>query len=275
MYNQRMVKLGTERSVIREIFEYGNARKRQIGEDKVFDFSLGNPSVPAPDCVRKEAERLLRSVPAQVLHGYTSAAGAMEVRQAVADDYKRRWGVPMCAELVYMTCGAAASLSAALGAVCNAGDEVIVLSPFFPEYRVFIAQAGASVVPVPTKKNFHLDLSAIERAITSKTAAIIVNSPNNPTGVVYSQAELAALAGILKEASQRRGAPIVLLSDEPYRELTYGAEVPCIMSLYADTVACYSFSKSLSLAGERIGYVAVSPRCTGAEQLFAAVCGAG
>ena len=273
--NKTMQHLGEERSVIREIFEYGNARKREIGEENVFDFSLGNPSVPAPPEVNAEIARLIADMPSVQLHGYTSAAGAPEVRAAVADYLKAQFGTPVSASRVYMTCGAAASLTITLAAMSEAGDEFVVVAPYFPEYRVFIEQAGGKVVEAKAAENFHLDLAAVDRAIGAHTKAIILNSPNYPTGAVYGKEELAALAALLQKKSEARGAPVYLIADEPYRELTYGAEVPCLLNIYPNTVLCYSFSKSLSLAGERIGYIAVPDACADADALFAAVCGAG
>ena len=273
--NQTMRHLGEERSVIREIFEYGNARKKEIGEENVFDFSLGNPSVPAPPEVNAEIARLIADMPPVKLHGYTSAAGAPEVRAAVAAYLQTQFGAPVSASRVYMTCGAAASLTISLAAMSEAGDEFVVVAPCFPEYRVFIERAGGKVVEAQAATDFHLDLAALARAVGSRTKAVILNSPNNPTGAVYGREELAALAALLAEKSAERGAPVYLIADEPYRELTYGAEVPCLLNIYPDTVLCYSFSKSLSLAGERIGYIAVPDGCTDADALFAAVCGAG
>ena len=273
--NKTMQHLGEERSVIREIFEYGNARKREIGEENVFDFSLGNPSVPAPPEVNAEIARLIADMPSVQLHGYTSAAGAPEVRAAVAGYLKAQFGAPVSASRVYMTCGAAASLTITLAAMSEAGDEFVVVAPYFPEYRVFIEQAGGKVVEAKAAENFHLDLAALDRAIGAHTKAVILNSPNNPTGAVYGKEELAALAALLQKKSEARGAPVYLIADEPYRELTYGAEVPCLLNIYPNTVLCYSFSKSLSLAGERIGYIAVPDACADADALFAAVCGAG
>lgn len=275
MFNQKNIDLGRERSVIRELFEYGNKRKQEIGAENVFDFSLGNPSVPAPDCVREEIENLLKDTPPEVLHGYTSAAGAPGVRAAVATYLCRNFNVPVKAEHVYMTCGAAASLTITLSAVCNAGDEVVVITPCFPEYRVFIEAAGAKAVEARADGCFHLDPDAIGKAIGKRTKAIILNSPNNPTGAVYEASELVALAKLLEEKSRQNGAPVYLLADEPYRELSYDKQVPFPMSYYKNTVLLYSFSKSLSLAGERIGYIAVHPDCTDADELFHAVCGAG
>lgn len=275
MFNEAAKKLGEERSVIREIFEYGNARKRAIGAENVFDFSLGNPSVPPPPAVGEEIARLLREMPPVALHGYTSAAGAPEVRAAVAGHICATSGVPMTAEGVYMTCGAAASLVITLHALCEKGDEFVVVTPCFPEYGVFIRSAGGTPVAAASDERFHLDMAALERAIGARTKGIILNSPNNPTGAVYAEEELSALAELLARKSRERGAPVFLIADEPYRELVYGARVPYPMAHYADTIVCYSFSKSLSLAGERIGYIAVSPRCAGAADLFSAVCGAG
>ena len=214
MFNGEMQKLGQTRSVIRELFEYGARRKKEIGEENVFDFSLGNPSVPAPACVKEEIISLLEEVPAQILHGYTSAAGLYEARKAVSDYIQCAFGAPMSPDLVYMTCGAAASLTVALGAILKEGDEVVVFAPFFPEYRVFIEGAGGKCVPVPTDKSFHPDLCALEAALTDKTRAVIVNSPNNPTGAVYGEEEIKEIAALLRKKS-RAGEPIILLADEP------------------------------------------------------------
>lgn len=275
MVNENMKKLGEERSVIREIFEYGNKRAREIGRENVFDFSLGNPNVPAPDCVREEIERLLKVLPAEELHGYTSAAGAPDVRQSVAEFIQSAFGVPARADLIYITAGAAASLTITLNALCEKGDEFVVVAPYFPEYRVFIERAGGKVTEAKTDEKFRLDLGALEKAIGNRTKAVILNSPNNPTGVIYSEEEIKLLAELLKKKSEKKGAPVYLIADEPYRELTYGEGVPYLPKHYENTIVCYSFSKSLSLAGERIGYIFIPPALKGAEALFAAVCGAG
>ncbi len=275
MFNQTMQKLGAERSAIRELFEYGNARKKEIGEENVFDFSLGNPNVPAPACVTEEIIRLAREMPPEKLHGYSSAPGLYEVRLAVANYIQSTFGVPMSADLVYMTCGASASLTSLFSALLIRGEEVVVPAPYFPEYGVFIGQAGGKIVPAETDARFHLDLGNIERAITPTTKAVLVNSPNNPTGAVYSEEEMTALGALLRRKSIGRKTPIFLIADEPYRELCYEKSPVYPMAVYPHTVVLYSFSKSVSLAGERIGYVAVSPVCTGAKELFDAVCGAG
>ncbi len=275
MVNERMKGLGTERSAIRELFEYGNARAKDIGREKVFDFSLGNPNVPAPQKVKEEILRLLEEVPAETLHGYTSAPGDFSVRRSVAEFLTKESGVNVPAELVYMTCGAAASLTATLHALCNEGDEFVAIAPYFPEYKVFAEGAGGTLVSARAKDDFHLDIDELDRVIGKRTKAVLLNSPNNPTGVVYGAEEWTALSALLARKSEEKGEAIYLISDEPYRELTYGAAVPYPMAFYPNTVVCYSFSKSLSLAGERIGYVAVSPRAQNAEDVFAAICGAG
>lgn len=275
MVDAYLQKLGEERSAIRELFEYGNRRKAEIGAEKVFDFSLGNPSVPAPRFVREEIERLLNTLPAEELHGYTSAPGLFSVREEVARSVRENYGVPMTPDLVYMTCGAAASLAILFKAILAPGEEIAVLAPFFPEYRVFIEAAGGKCAPIPTKEDFHLDMEALERGIGRNTRAIVVNSPNNPTGVVYGEEELMSLAALLKRKSEEHGEPVLLVADEPYRALVYGKAVPYLPALYPETAVCYSFSKALSLAGERIGYIAISPKCEAPARLFAAVCGAG
>ena len=275
--NPMMRELGARRSVIRELFEYGSRRKREIGAENVFDFSLGNPSVPAPDTVRTELIRLLTETPAVELHGYTTAAGDMGVRQAIADYLNRTYGVGVDAKYMYLTVGAAASLTISLTAILNPGDEVVLLAPYFPEYRVFVECTGARVVPVLSNpSDFQPDFAALEAAISPSVRAVIVNSPNNPTGAVLTEESIRRLATLLQTKQEQYGLPIYLISDEPYRELVYGdVEVPYITKYYANTLVCYSFSKSLSLPGERIGYVLLSPRAEEADVLYEAICGAG
>ncbi len=275
--NETMRGLGARRSVIRELFEYGCRRKAEIGEDKVFDFSLGNPSVPAPDAVSDELMRLLRETSPAVLHGYTSAAGDKNTRLAVANYLNRTYDAHADADLIYMTVGAAASLTVSLSAILNAGDEVILLAPFFPEYRVFVERTGAKAVPVLSDmESFQPDFAALEAAINEKTAAIIVNSPNNPSGAVLGEESIRRLSALLGKKQSEYGHPIYLISDEPYRELIYsGEKLPYFTNYYDNTVVCYSFSKSLSLPGERIGYILVSSRARDAKTLFEAICGAG
>lgn len=279
MLSQEMLGYGKKGSVIRELFEYGNRRKAEIGAENVYDFSLGNPSVPAPPIVNETLIRLLEEEDSLSLHGYTSGPGAMPTRAAIAGYINQNWQMDASPANIYMTVGAAASLTITLNAlICpGAGEQVLAFAPFFPEYRVFAEHAGAEFIAVPSDDvTFQIDFDRLESAITSKTKAIIVNSPNNPTGAVLTEACIARLADFLREKEMEYGHPIYLISDEPYRELVYGdVEVPYIPCYYDDTVVCYSFSKSLSLPGERIGYIFVSPRAAQSGDLFAAVCGAG
>ena len=276
MLNEKMVGLGSRRSVIREIFEYGKKRKAEIGEENVFDFSLGNPSVPTPAAVTAALERIIKETDPVRLHGYTSAQGDTAVRAKIAESIEKRFGFPANKDLIYMTCGAAASLTVTLNALINSGDEVIISAPFFPEYRVFAENAGARVVTVQCREpDFQLDIKAIESAVTKKTKAIIINSPNNPTGAVFSPDTVKALSDMLNDKQAEYGTDIYIIADEPYRELSYGAEVTYIPKYYANTVVCYSYSKSLSLPGERIGYIFIPESANDSKKLYAAVCGAG
>ncbi|MBR2043410.1 MAG: pyridoxal phosphate-dependent aminotransferase [Clostridia bacterium] len=277
MLNEKMLKLGTASSAIRQLFEYGKMRKAEIGEDKVFDFSIGNPSVPAPKSVDDTIKTLIETEDSVLLHGYTSAPGDMAVRTKIAEYIKETSGVNATAANIYMTCGAAASLTISLTALANEGDEVILLAPFFPEYRVFAERAGFKCVVVNCREpDFQIDISALEKAINKNTKAIIINSPNNPTGVVFSEATVKELSALLNKKQEEYGKEIFLISDEPYRELVYGdVTVQFPARYYANTIVCYSFSKSLSLPGERIGYIFVSPECKDSALVFAAVCGAG
>ena len=277
MINEKMRRLGANRSVIREIFEYGKKRKAEIGEDKVFDFSLGNPSVPAPECVNENIKRLIEEEVSVALHGYTSAQGDAAVRAAIADYINKTHGECVSADCLYMTVGAAAALTATLTALATEGEEVIVLAPYFPEYKVFIERTGAKVREVLCDTTtFQPDILAIEAAINERTAAIIINSPNNPTGAVMTEESIIALTDLLRKKEKELSKVIYLISDEPYRELVYGeVTVPYVTKYYNDTVVCYSYSKSLSLPGERIGYVLVCPRMTDFVSVYQAIAGAG
>lgn len=274
MINETMYARGAESSIIREIFSYGLERKAQIGADKVFDYSLGNPSVPAPAAVRASIERSL-ALPSDELHGYTPAPGLPEARRAVAESLNHRFGTSYGMGDVFMTVGAAASVSMCVHALANPGEEVIVIAPYFPEYAVWIEKAGAVCVEVlADQTTFQIDPAAVAAAITPRTAAVIIDSPNNPTGAVYTRETLESLAAVLEEANSGREQPIFLISDEPYREIVYGAEVPWVPSIYEDTVVCYSYSKSLSLPGERVGWVLVPNTCPLAARVMPAVAGA-
>lgn len=275
--NRRMYGLGSKSSVIREIFEYGKRRAAEIGAENVYDFSLGNPSVAPPQAVEDAIAQLLQGKDMTTLHGYTSGPGDMATREAIAAHIRGSFGVPADAAHIYMTCGAAASLTISLSAICNAGDEVITFAPYFTEYKVFTETAGARLLALPSDPaTFQIDFAALEGALSPKTAAVLVNSPNNPSGVVYGRETVKKLAALLAEKSAEYGRTIYLISDEPYRELVYGGvEVPYLPAYYKDTLVCYSYSKSLSLPGERIGYIFVSPQAKDAAALFLAVCGAG
>ena len=275
MINEKMRELGARRSAIRELFEYGKARKAQIGEENVFDFSLGNPDLPAPDCVNNTIVDLIKSTDPKTLHGYTSAVGDFDTRVAIASDLEARFSHKIDPSLIYITVGAAASLVCAISAVTNVGDEVIVLAPYFPEYKIFIERCGGVVREVKCLANTLMpDVRAIADAINERTAAIIINTPNNPTGVVYGEECIREIAKMLEEKERTLARSIYVISDEPYRELVYdGATVPFIPTHYRNTIICYSFSKVLSIPGERIGYCLVNANADSAREVYDAIAG--
>lgn len=277
MYAEEMYRLGTNRSVIRDLFEYGNKRKAQIGAENVFDFSLGNPNVPAPESVKEVLADLIQKEDPVALHSYTSAQGDAKVRQAIAEYVNGQHGTSLTADNFYMTVGAAASLTISLKALAEPEDEFIVFSPFFPEYRVFVEGVGAKLVVVESDpKDFQIDKEAFQAAVTPHTKGVIVNSPNNPSGVVLTEECIQGICQVLEEKQKEYGKEIFLIADEPYRELVYGdIKVPYLMNYYDNTLVCYSYSKSLSLPGERIGYIAVSDHIKDWKNVYAAVCGAG
>lgn len=278
MISKEMYELGAKRSVIRELFEYGKQQAAIVGKENVFDFSIGNPTVPAPECVKEAILELLETSKSEEIHGYTSAQGDLEVRRGLADYMSNMFNCQLKADNFYMTCGAAASLSITLKALtANLEDEIIIMAPYFPEYQVFIKNAGAKVVVVAADtEKFQIKMELLEKAITPNTKGIIINSPNNPSGVVYSEETLKALADLLKKKSKEYKKPLYLISDEPYREIIYdGLKIPYIPAYYENTIICYSYSKSLSLPGERIGYILVPDCVENAKDVYTAVCGAG
>ncbi|MBE7088624.1 MAG: pyridoxal phosphate-dependent aminotransferase [Clostridiales bacterium] len=278
MINQKNMQLGKVRSVIRELFEYGKKRKAEIGEEKVYDFSLGNPSVPAPKEVNEALVELIQNSNPVFLHGYTSAQGDASVRGAISDYINLRFATSLCADNIYLTCGAAASLTITLNALLNEGDEVITFAPFFPEYKVFVEHAGGKLIAVQGEEaTFQIDLQKLQNAITAKTKAVIINSPNNPSGVVYSEKTIKNLCQALNDYAKKFNTEIYLISDEPYRELVFdkNVKVPYVMNYYKNSVVCYSYSKALSLPGERIGYIAVNNQMQNWQDVYAAICGAG
>ena len=276
MFNETAYALGANRSVIRELFEYGNARAKVVGRENVFDFSLGNPSIPAPSEVGDAIRRILEDTEPLALHGYTSAVGDLFARQAIAEDLNRRYGTSVSAEDLFIGCGAAPELTAVFRALAFPGARFLAIAPFFPEYRPFVEGAGGEFAVVPADvPQFQIRMDALEEMLTPNTAAVIVNSPNNPAGTVYTEQTLRRLAELLTRKAAEFGHPIYIVADEPYRELVYdGAKVPFIPTIYPDTVVCYSYSKSLSLPGERIGYIYVPAQATDSKALYAAICGA-
>ena len=275
MINEKACFLGSNRSCIRELFEYGRARAAVVGEENVFDYSLGNPSIPCPARLSRILRLVTEETDPVALHGYTSASGDPALRQAIADDLNARFQADAAAEELFITCGAAPALTATLRALYVPGGEVLAIAPYFPEYKPFSEEAGLVFRAVaPDVTDFQINFPALEEMLTENTAALILNSPNNPSGTVYSRQTLEKLGAILTNAARRFGHPIYIISDEPYRELTYGAQVSWIPEIYPDTVVCYSYSKSLSLPGERIGYIYVPKQAAESRRLYAAVAGA-
>jgi aspartate aminotransferase len=274
MFNRSAYELGTNGSVIRDLAAYGAERAKVVGIENVFDYSIGNPSIPAPKEVADTVRQLLEEDPMSV-HGYTSAVGNYETRKAIADDLNDRFGADAKPEEFFIGCGSSPELVAVFRALCFPGAEFVAIAPYFPEYKPYVEEVGGTfkVVP-PDLPDFQIDLQEVEAAVTEKTAAVIVNSPNNPSGAVYTEETLKALGALLTRKSREVGHPIYIVADEPYRELTYGMTAPFIPMLYPNTVVCYSYSKSLSLPGERIGYVYVPSRAADSREVYAAVCGA-
>lgn len=277
MFNQEMQHLGSKRSVIRELFEFGKKRAAEIGAENVFDFSLGNPSVPAPESVKESILNLVNHTDSVTLHGYTSAQGDLKVRQTIADSIKSRFDADIDPNMIYMTCGAAASLTISIKALCIPGDEFIVFTPFFPEYRVFVEGAGGKLTVCQSEDGtFQIDIDNFRSCINEHTKGVIFNSPNNPSGVVISEEKIIAMCAVLHEKQKEYDHAIYLITDEPYRELVYdNIKVPYLTNYYDNTIVGYSYSKSLSLPGERIGYIAVNSKAEDAKDLYAAIAGAG
>ena len=275
MLNEKAYALGANRSCIRDLFEYGCQRAAIVGRENVYDYSLGNPSIPSPPEVNETIRQVLADTDSLLVHGYTSAVGDLATRKAISDDLNARYGIDTKPEEFFIGCGAAPELVSVFKALAIPGGEVLAIAPYFPEYKPFAEEAGLifKVVP-PDVPSFQINMPALEKMINANTQAIILNSPNNPSGVVYTKETLKALRNLITDKIIDYGHTIYLISDEPYRELTYGVEAPWIPSIFNDTIICYSYSKSLSLPGERIGYVYVSERCTEGKRLYAAIAGA-
>ena len=276
MVSETSLALGTSRSCIRELFEYGLRQAAVVGKENVFDYSLGNPSIPSPPEVNQAIISTIQEMDSLDIHGYTPAPGAMPARKAIADDLNARFHTSIRGENIFFTCGAAPALISVIRALAVEGAEIMAIAPFFPEYRPFTEQNGASFVVVPADtKSFQISMEAVEARITPHTQAVIINSPNNPSGVVYTRETLSSLGELLTRKSAEYGHPIYIIADEPYRELVYdGVEVPFIPTIYPNTIVCYSYSKSLSLPGERIGYVCVPDQVEDSADVYAAVAGA-
>ncbi len=275
MFNENAYALGANRSCIRELFEYGRARAQVVGEENIYDYSLGNPSIPAPKEINQTIIEVLNSVDTLKVHGYTSAIGDRETRAAISQDLNARYGISTAPEDFFIGGGAAGELCAVFSALNRPNGEILAIAPYFPEYKPFAEHAGLRfrVVP-PDIPDFQIDFKSLEGAINFNTQALILNSPNNPSGVVYTPETLETLARLLEKKSLEYHHPIYIVSDEPYRELAYGVEVPFVPSFYRDTVICYSYSKSLSLPGERIGYIYVPREAADSRALYAAIAGA-
>ena len=275
MYNASAYALGANRSCIRDLFEYGRARAAVVGPENVFDFSLGNPSIPAPPQVNEAVREILADTNPLLVHGYTSAVGDLEARAAISRDLNERYGASTVPEDFFLGCGAAPELTAVFRALAVPGGELLVQAPYFPEYLPFAREAGLIFRPIPADvPDFQIRLDALEAMLSPAAQAVLVNSPNNPSGVVYTRQTLTALAALLARKSREFGHPIYIISDEPYRELSYGVEVPFLPLIYPNTVVCYSYSKSLSLPGERIGYIYVPKAAQDSRELYAAIAGA-
>ena len=275
MLNEKAYALGANRSVIRDLFEFGKARAAEVGAENVFDYSIGNPSIPSPKEVNDTIREILSDTDSLLVHGYTSANGDYETRKAISDDLNARYGVKTQPENFFITCGAAPGLVSVLRALSIPEGEVLAIAPYFPEYKVFAEEAGLKFRVVPADvPSFQINFEALEKMINHNTQAIILNSPNNPSGVVYTKETLQKVKRIITDKIMDIGHTVYIISDEPYRELAYGVEVPFAPSVFNDTILCYSYSKSLSLPGERIGYVYVPSRCTESKRLYAAIAGA-
>ena len=275
MINEKAYALGTNRSCIRELFEYGRTRAAIVGAENIYDYSLGNPSIPAPDYVNQAIKDVLSDMDSLAVHGYTTAAGDLATRKAIAEDLNARYQAGIRPGDLFISSGAAPELCAVFSALAIPDGEILAIAPYFPEYKPFAETAGLTfkVVP-PDVPDFQINMAAVEAMLTPRTQAVIINSPNNPSGVVYTKQTLEILAALLKRKSAAFGHPIYIVSDEPYRELTYGCAAPFIPNIYPDTIICYSYSKSLSLPGERIGYICVPQQVEDHDALYAAIAGA-
>ena len=275
MISEKMYELGTKKSTIRTIFEFGRKRAAEVGEENIFDFSLGNPNVPTPNFVRDAAIEILQTFEPSKVHGYTVAPGNPEVRETLAKSVNARFGTNFAGKNFFITAGAAAAITICFKALGEVGDEFITFAPYFPEYKCFVESVGAELKVVPAQvSDWQINFDEFEKILTPKTKAVIINSPNNPSGAIYSKETIKRLAEMLKVHSKKFGHPIFIISDEPYREIAYGVNVPYVPKFYDNTLVCYSYSKSFSLPGERIGYVIVPDEVADFGKIYGAVAGA-
>ncbi|MBE6073893.1 MAG: pyridoxal phosphate-dependent aminotransferase [Selenomonas ruminantium] len=276
MINQKMYELGTKKSTIRTIFEFGRKRAAEVGEENVYDFSLGNPNVPTPEFIKAAAVDVLTNMEPSAVHGYTVAPGAPQTRAALAESVNKRFGTNFAAKNFFMTAGAAAAITICFKALAQPEDEFITFAPFFPEYRAFVESVGGKLVVVPAQPaDWQIDFAAFEKLVTNHTKAVIVNSPNNPSGAVYSEETIQKLADILRRKEEEFHHPIFIISDEPYREIAFeGYTVPYVPKFYDNTLVCYSYSKSFSLPGERIGYIVVPDEVADFGKVYGSIAGA-
>lgn len=276
MYNQTAYAFGANSCYIRELAAWGQARAAVIGRENVFDFSIGNPSIPTPPAVDDTIRQILSDTPSIAVHGYTSAVGHYKTRKAIADDLNARYGQTITPEELFIGCGTSQELCAVFLALSTPGSKVLAVAPYFGEYVPFVHNAGMELDIVPADiPDFQINFQALTEKLTENTCALILNSPNNPSGTVYTAQTIQKLAALLTEKSAQYGHPIYIVADEPYRELVYdGVEVPYIPAIYPNTIICYSYSKSLSLAGERIGYILVPRQAQDGQALYTAICGA-
>ena len=275
MISSKMYELGTKKSTIRTIFEFGRKRAAVVGEENIFDFSLGNPNVPTPDFVRDAAIEILQTYEPSKVHGYTIAPGSPEVREILAASVNERFGTNFSGKNFFITAGAAAAITICFKALTEAGDEFITFAPYFPEYKVFVESVGAQLKVVPAQvEDWQINFDEFEKILSPKTKAVIINTPNNPSGAIYSEETIKKLSEILTAKSKEFGHAIFIISDEPYREIAYNVEVPYVPKFYANTLVCYSYSKSFSLPGERIGYIIVPDEVEDFGKIYGAIAGA-
>ena len=272
MYNQTAYQLGTNGCIIRELGQYGDALAARIGKENVFNFCIGNPSLPTPKEVQAAFLEVLQNTDPLAVHSYTPAIGSLACREAIAEDLNRRFAAEASADDLLIGCGAAPELAAVFYALAYPGSEILGIAPYFPEYKPLVEASGAAFRVVPAAApDFQIPMDTLEAMLTPQTAAVLLNSPNNPSGVVYTRKTLTELARLLTRKSEEFGHPIYIVSDEPYRELAYGVEVPFVPGIYPNTILCYSYSKSLSLPGERIGYVYIPKAAADSRALYHAV----